>query len=184
MPYDINYKTLPNYMYNYIQGYIEDGRPIGDFLTAIFSNQLVQSFAHADTNNRQRLDAYATFLFNEAPIGSHGSIEAVLSWQARGGLNGIKKAKEFDDDIQARIDHQSDIDYMDEQEHTAAFTDGMEDTDAEKFNTDMSNRYELTKDVVQENADGCKSGTTQIDELDHGDNEGDILGDTFDDPII
>lgn len=73
---------IPGYMQGGLRRYYEDRRGTGDFLSAVLSNDLLKALSHADLNNRAALHAYAMWLFNQAPIGSYGSPEAVEGWLA------------------------------------------------------------------------------------------------------
>ncbi|MEF8794030.1 hypothetical protein [Thiohalorhabdus sp.] len=68
--------------------YITRGDPLGGFLSAVMSNQLVEAYSKADNHNRQHMEAYAFFLFNDAPMDCWGSPEAVQEWAHKGGLLG------------------------------------------------------------------------------------------------
>lgn len=82
----LNYAQLPPYMQGSVRDYIENGYPIEDFLTAVFSNDLVRSFEQADDTNAYNMQTYVRFLHN-APIACWGSLEKVQAWQDAGGLN-------------------------------------------------------------------------------------------------
>ena len=85
---DINYSILPESAQESMQAYIETGRPVGGFLTAVLSNNLTESFARADIYNQSAMRSYALFLYNEAPVSCWGDLEAVHDWIEKGGLNG------------------------------------------------------------------------------------------------
>ena len=85
---DINYDKLPEHMRAGVRGYIEEGGHIGDFLTALFSNNLVKTYGKADDTNREAIPIWLDFLHWEAPSPCWGSIEKVTKWQKSGGLNG------------------------------------------------------------------------------------------------
>ena len=50
---------------------------LGHFLTAIVENDLMKACSNADSDNKRNLPAFAGYLYNQMPIGSHGSPEAV-----------------------------------------------------------------------------------------------------------
>lgn len=77
---DINYSKLPEHCREGVKHYIEEGVPLGHFLTAVFSNQLVEAFGLADPVNTERMRDYADFLYNEAPSPCWGSKEIVAAW--------------------------------------------------------------------------------------------------------
>ena len=68
--------------------YIERGYPVGGFLTAVLTNNLVESYGRADSRNIEVLRAYVSFLYNNCPTGCWGSREKVDAWIAKGGLLG------------------------------------------------------------------------------------------------
>lgn len=77
---DINYSKLPEHCRDGVRRYIEDGDPIGHFLTAVFENDLVHAFGLADEVNSARMRDYAAFLYNEAPSPCWGSKAVVEVW--------------------------------------------------------------------------------------------------------
>lgn len=80
---------LPRTCWEGILEFIVTGRPMGSFLTALFSNDLILAVTKADDLNIQRLRDYAQFLQACAPAACHGSAAAVRDWGVRGGLIGI-----------------------------------------------------------------------------------------------
>jgi hypothetical protein len=54
--------------------------PPGGFLTALLSNDLMESFARADDENADNMRQWAMFLYNYAPQGSFRSPDAVRRW--------------------------------------------------------------------------------------------------------
>ena len=60
--------------------YIREHRPIGDFLTALLSNDLRETFARADSTNKPAIEQYVRFLYQYAPAGTWGSRENVKAW--------------------------------------------------------------------------------------------------------
>ena len=82
---EINYETLPNqYVADGIRNYIETGRPMGGFLTAVFENDLFDAVGKADLGNRRDLADLVIWIFNNAPSGCWGSEKKVYQWK---GLN-------------------------------------------------------------------------------------------------
>ncbi len=80
---------LPKYMWEGVERYIRDGTKCGHFLTAIFSNQFLSVFAHADLDNLAAIKNWARFLNNYIPIGAIGSERAFERWNEGGGLVGV-----------------------------------------------------------------------------------------------
>lgn len=78
---------IPDYMHEGMELYILHGKPPGDFLTAVLSNDLREACLRADDVNRWHLHNYVRFLFCYAPFGSWGSEKAFKDWTAQRGLN-------------------------------------------------------------------------------------------------
>lgn len=55
--------------------------PTGDFLKAVLSNDLRESFGRADDYNRAVLFDIVRYCYNELPFGCWGSPDKVLSWR-------------------------------------------------------------------------------------------------------
>ena len=63
-----------------LNAYIDHGRPVGDFLTAVLSNDLKEACGRADEDNLAALPAFVGYLYNEAPIMCWGSHERMKAW--------------------------------------------------------------------------------------------------------
>lgn len=85
-PDDIRYLALgiPDHMLEAMIDYRDRGVPVGDFLQAVFANDLLEAAGRADDTNKYLLDKYAMFLYNEMPRGAIGSRAAYKDWLARG----------------------------------------------------------------------------------------------------
>lgn len=70
-----------------VRAYVERGRPMGHFLEAVFSNDLMEAARRADDRNQAVLAKWALFLHWELPGGCHGSREKVKAWIARKGMS-------------------------------------------------------------------------------------------------
>lgn len=86
---------VPEYMRDSLEEYVQLGRPVGDFLTAVICNDLKEAVMYADDNNIAQLPAYANYFYNYAPRECWGSRAAMERWIEAGGLIGLthKKAK-------------------------------------------------------------------------------------------
>lgn len=82
---------IPEHMKDTVLNYVMDGTPMGSFGTALFSNNLMETFACADSENFQAVGEYVNFIYNHAPMGCHGSLEKVNNWIYKGGLNETSK---------------------------------------------------------------------------------------------
>ncbi len=90
----IDYDKVPvEYMRDSVRRYIEEGIMSGHFLTALFSNNLVEVFNRADTANGEAMEKWVAFLFCYAPRGCWGSKERVEDWIKDGGLVGQESDK-------------------------------------------------------------------------------------------
>ena len=63
--------------------YATTGCGMGDFLTAMMSNDLMETIGRADKHNAKILPQWGRFIFNIMPNGSHGSREKVAAWRKR-----------------------------------------------------------------------------------------------------
>lgn len=71
---------IPDYMQGGLIRYFENRLPPGDFLTAVLSNNLKESFNRADDTNTECMKSYVRWLYWQAPIGAYGSYEKVIAW--------------------------------------------------------------------------------------------------------
>ncbi len=84
-----NVNSLPPHMADGVLRYIRQGIPGGHFLTAVFSNKLVDAYERADESNTRAMRNWAAFLYGCAPSNCWGSEQKVREWIAVGGLKGI-----------------------------------------------------------------------------------------------
>jgi hypothetical protein len=75
-----NYNLLPNK--DQRDAYINQGVPLGGFLSAVVSNDLKGAFMCADSFNRQVIGLYVEYLYWEAPSACWGSEEKYEAWLA------------------------------------------------------------------------------------------------------
>ena len=71
---------LPTRTKDTIDRYVNDHCPVGGFLTAVLSNDLVGSFGKADEENRANLFDIVSYCYNEIPSPCWGSLEKVQAW--------------------------------------------------------------------------------------------------------
>lgn len=90
----IDYDILPEHMRESVKKYLENGRPVGDFLTLWLCNDFIGFFLAADDVNINRAKDYAQFMYSYIPAAAKGSIENVNKWIEKGGLNGLRKSAE------------------------------------------------------------------------------------------
>ncbi|MCK4547671.1 MAG: hypothetical protein KAW17_09555 [Candidatus Eisenbacteria sp.] len=67
-------------MMDAIRRYVEHGIPPGDFLEAVFANNLTEAIGRADGENQQNIVAYAQYMYAHVPMEIRGSREKVDGW--------------------------------------------------------------------------------------------------------
>jgi len=78
--YEFRNWHIPERMMDGLCRYIEEHCPVGDFLTAVLSNDLTEAVNLADDENMANLPAYVVYLYNIAPSQCWGSREKVSAW--------------------------------------------------------------------------------------------------------
>lgn len=76
---------VPPHIHGAIVRYIVDGTPPGGFLTAVICNDLRESFARADLDNREQLFEIVNFFYNHAPGKCWGSPDEMMTWEGMTG---------------------------------------------------------------------------------------------------
>jgi hypothetical protein len=71
---------IPEHMLESLVEYRDNHRPVGDFLRAVLSNNLMEAAGRADNVNIYLLHKYARFLYNEMPMAACGSVENYEAW--------------------------------------------------------------------------------------------------------
>lgn len=74
--------SIPDYMADGLQLWIESGIYPGSFLTAVLENDLAEACGRAEENNLRALPAYVAYLYNEAPSQCWGSPAKCEAWAA------------------------------------------------------------------------------------------------------
>lgn len=85
----LNYERLPEHTREGARMWIENGVLPGDFLRAVLTNKLKESFMYADHINLARMFDIVSFWYNEAPADCWGSEEKVTKWFSHSGFAGI-----------------------------------------------------------------------------------------------
>jgi hypothetical protein len=75
-----------------IQDYTNHGIHPGNFLAAVFSNNLMDACAFADEDNQRDLPKICKFLYEQIPQACYGSRERYDLWREHQGLEGIKES--------------------------------------------------------------------------------------------
>jgi hypothetical protein len=82
-------RGIPERMKEPIREYVMTGKVLfGDFLLALFTNDLMKTFSRADGENVKLLLNYCELLYNDLPMACWGSMERIAKWEASGGLFG------------------------------------------------------------------------------------------------
>jgi hypothetical protein len=64
----------------FLEMYVKERVPPGDFLYAVLTNDLRESFGRADENNRAAMFEIVSWCCNELPSNCWGSRERVQAW--------------------------------------------------------------------------------------------------------
>lgn len=83
MSYQYRGFVVSDEMLESLTAYAERGRPVGDFLTAVLSNDLMEACGRADDFNLSNLPAFCAWVYNECPGPAHGSRQMVHDWIER-----------------------------------------------------------------------------------------------------
>lgn len=111
----LNWYRIPPHMQDSLRAFFEVGCPVGGFLTAVLSNDLMESFARADSHNRVLMHDYCLFLYNQAPQITR-SKKGVEEWISRGGLTGLAnmRIKEHNERLAQELNGGNDDDQDDQ----------------------------------------------------------------------
>ena len=82
------WSLIPLHCHSGLAAYFTFGQPVGSFLNAILSNDLIGAAMAADHLNCMALYSYADFLHNCADPRSYGSPAKVRDWIDGGGAHG------------------------------------------------------------------------------------------------
>lgn len=86
--------TIPDYIKDSLDRYIQHGIKPGSALTAILSDSLRDTIARADETLLASLEQIIIYLENEVPADCWGSEEIVKSWIRKGGLSSKETAQD------------------------------------------------------------------------------------------
>lgn len=86
---DVQWGIIPQHMRRSVYDYVMDGTPVGDFLTAVISDDAASVvWRRADSTNQANMQGWMMFVYNYMPSRSRGSRDAMKEWQAKGGYRG------------------------------------------------------------------------------------------------
>ena len=71
---------IPMHTRQSILDYVNHHIPIGSFLEAVFTNDLMHAFGRADEKNRAALFEICSYIYNHTPHDCHGSHKIVNHW--------------------------------------------------------------------------------------------------------
>lgn len=72
--------AIPAHIQAALDEYAEAGRPVGDFLQAVLSNDLTGAVCRADAGNLRAIRAIAQYVYNELPSRCHGDRARYTAW--------------------------------------------------------------------------------------------------------
>ena len=76
----VDYAKLPEHIQASVRRYIEEGSPVGSFLSAVISNNLTEAFDCADDINEAHMKEIVGFFYYEAPAHCWGSPGKMSQW--------------------------------------------------------------------------------------------------------
>ncbi len=68
--------------------YVEEKLPTGNFLYSVLTNNLRDSFAYADDENKRDLEEIVRYCHNQIPGRCWGSVEKVTKWLGERRIEG------------------------------------------------------------------------------------------------
>jgi len=71
---------IPRFTKECIDQYVQKGVPLGDFLTAVMANDLMEAFSRADENNTRHMRDIVFYVYNHTPHICHGNYGLVDEW--------------------------------------------------------------------------------------------------------
>lgn len=66
-----------------IDAYVDHGRPMAGFITAVLENNLKDAVGRADEDAYENLREIVKYLYNDVPMSCWGSPEKVKAWYAK-----------------------------------------------------------------------------------------------------
>lgn len=72
--------AIPDEQGDSITRYVQDGILPGSFLQGIICNDLMKTFAHADSVNKENIPAYIMYFYWEVPADIWGSSHNMQAW--------------------------------------------------------------------------------------------------------
>lgn len=72
--------SIPRHTQADLERYIENGEPVGGFLTAVLCNDLMKAAQMADEYNRPVLADIARYIAYYAPLAAYGDFKKMKAW--------------------------------------------------------------------------------------------------------
>jgi hypothetical protein len=79
---------VPSHLWGGIFNHVLEGRETGNFLSAMFENNLLNAVCGADETTLAGIRDLMLFMHNYAPAGCWGSREQLQRWRQAGGIRG------------------------------------------------------------------------------------------------
>jgi len=87
-----DYSRIPRHIRAAMDAWGREAHPHGDFLKAVFTNNLNEACARADLENQRALPAIALYTYNELPNDCWGTPARYAEWKARGARERLKQS--------------------------------------------------------------------------------------------
>ena len=84
---NINYDRLPEHMRGTAKRYVEGRIDPGSFLSAVICNDLFGAYYKADWINKEHMEDWIMFFYNDVPTNCFGSKEVMKAWLNGGVQN-------------------------------------------------------------------------------------------------
>jgi hypothetical protein len=91
-------RAIPARILGSINAYVRTGRPVGDFVYSVLTNNLKESLFLADPESLAALPVIVRYLYHRVPSSCWVSKENVASWMEKGGAEG-QKDRQFEIDL-------------------------------------------------------------------------------------
>lgn len=78
---------------DHLDAYAQAGVPVGGFLEAVLTNDLMRAVSNADQGNHLALREICWYVYNELPGPCHGSPEAYWRWPSTPGPAAIRQVE-------------------------------------------------------------------------------------------
>jgi len=79
---------VPEHLQEGLEAYVLTGRPVGNYLTAVLENDLLEAVSRGDDTSLAGIKGTVQFLYNYTPRNCWGSREKVSAWMDQGGMAG------------------------------------------------------------------------------------------------